>query len=419
MVTLFRACGLVVLAALLGHAADWPRWRGPANTGHVPAGEPVLAGLPAEARPLWRVSVGAGLASPVLCGGRVFHVDNVDGKETAHALDASTGRELWRTPFDDAFKDYQSAPGPRCTPTADGDRVYVQSCRGELRCLAADTGDTVWRLNYVKDFGASFFGETGPASGASRHGNTGAPLVQGDRLYVAAGGTAGASVVCLDKRSGALLWKSQSDTAGYAALQTADLAGARQLLAFTAIALVGLDADSGSLLWRVPVKTSLGRHITTPVTTADFVAVSSHEAGLIGIRVTRQGGAFTATPAWTSKPAAMNCASPVLVGDHLYGIGPSRKLECVALRTGATAWSEGRFAPVPLKRDWAAFLAMGDRILMLTDNGWLVLFAADPAAFRPLASLALCGPNWCHPAYADGRLYVRDEKELLCVPLLP
>jgi outer membrane protein assembly factor BamB len=419
MATRLGVCGLALLTGLALNAADWPRWRGPENTGHVPVGERVPEALPAAAKPLWRVPVGAGMASPVVAGGRVFHLDHVEGKETAHALDADTGRELWRAPLDDVHKDYQSEPGPRCTPTVDGDRVYVQSCRGEFRCLAADDGRTLWRLNYVKDFGALFFGETGPASGASRHGNTAAPLVDGDRIYVAVGGRDGASVVCLDKRGGTVSWRSQSDTAGYAALYADDFGGVRQVLAFTAVALIGLDAKSGDLLWRVPVKTSLGRHITTPIVAGNLVIVSTHEAGLLGIRVNRRGDTFAADTVWTSKSAAINCSSPVLVGEHLYGIGPSKRLECVDIRTGVTAWSEGGFAPEPLKRDWAAFLVLAGRILVLGDNGWLVLFEADPLAFRPVGRLALCGPNWCSPAYADGRLYLRDEKELLCVALLP
>jgi len=412
-------CGLVVLTGLAVCGADWPRWRGPANTGDVPAGERVPEALPAEATPAWRVALGPGMSSPVVCSGRLFQLDNTDGRETVHALDAATGRELWRVPFDEAHKDYQSDPGPRCTPTADGDRVYVQSCRGEFRCLAADDGRTLWRLNFVKDYGALFFGETGPASGASRHGNTAAPLVEGDRIYVAVGGTTGASVVCFDKRDGKVVWRSQDDTPGYAPLYATDLGGVHQVLAYTAVALIGLDAASGSLLWRVPVKTPLGRHITTPIVAGDRVTVSSHEAGLMGLRVSRQGDAFAAAVAWTSKPAAINCSSPVWVGSYLYGIGPSKKLECVDLRTGGVAWTERNPAPEPLRADWAAFLVMGQRVLMLADNGWLVLFEADPGAFRPVGKLKVCGPNWCHPAYADGRLYVRDDKELLCVPLVP
>jgi outer membrane protein assembly factor BamB len=419
MFTRFALIGLVLVAGLTLGAADWPRWRGPANTGHVPAGETVPETLPAEVKPLWRLPIGAGMASPVVAGRRVFFLDNTEGQETAHALEADTGQEVWRAPLDEAFRDGHSAPGPRCTPTVDGDRVYVQSCRGEFRCLAVDDGRTLWRLNFVKDFGALFFGEVGPACGASRHGNTAAPLVDGEQLYVAAGGKQGASVLCLDRRDGKVIWKSQDDTPGYAPLHAGEVAGVRQVLAFTSIALVGLGAASGKLLWRVPVETSLGRHITTPIVAGDLVVVSSHEAGLMAIRVSRQGEAFTAAPVWVSKPMAINCSSPVLVGSYLYGIGPSKRLQCVDIRTGERAWARGDFAPEPLRTDWAAFLVMGNRILMLGDTGWLVLFGADPAAFRPVGQLKVCGANWCHPAYAGGRLYLRDDQELLCLPLLP
>lgn len=142
-------------------AADWPRWRGPDGTGHVPAGVTVPKTLPGEPTVVWRAKIGDGLASPVVSGGKVFYLDHQRGKEVVHAADAASGNELWSATLDDAFKDFQSAAGPRCTPVADGDRVYVQSCRGEFQCLNVADGKPIWRANFVKDFGAVFTGEQG------------------------------------------------------------------------------------------------------------------------------------------------------------------------------------------------------------------------------------------------------------------
>src|SRR5206468_2273366 len=156
-----RAFAFLFLLAQGSLAADWPQWRGPARTGHIPESWAVPTTLPAEPKVLWRVKVGDSLASPVVADGKVFHVDNLEGKETVHALEAGTGHELWSKTLDEAFKDIQSTAGPRCTPLFDDGRLYAQSCRGELKCFGAGDGAELWRVNYVADFGASFIGEKG------------------------------------------------------------------------------------------------------------------------------------------------------------------------------------------------------------------------------------------------------------------
>ena len=115
---------LVTLCAALGlSAADWPQWRGPARTGHAAPDAKLISKLPAEPKVLWRIKAGEGLASPVVAGGKAFLFDSQDGKETVRCVNAADGKELWRTPIDDPFKDSQGQVGPRCTPTVDGDRV--------------------------------------------------------------------------------------------------------------------------------------------------------------------------------------------------------------------------------------------------------------------------------------------------------
>ena len=115
----------------------------------------------------------------------------------------------------------------------------------------------------------------------------------------------------------------------------------------------------------------------------------------------------------------MNFASPVAVGEYLYGLGPSKNLFCLEAKTGKTMWSKEGYTPTTAERGHAAFLALGKNILVLTDVGEVVLFAADPAEFKELGRAQVCGTNWCNPAYADGRLFVRDARELICVELVP
>ena len=419
MPAIFRSW--VVLCATLASvsAADWPCWRGPLGTGQTPADWAVPQTLPAEPKVVWRVAIGAGFASPIVSQGKVFHLDCLENQEVVHAVEAGTGRELWHVRLDSAFLDAQGAAGPRCNAVTDSDRIYVQSCRGELQCLTATEGTVRWHVNFVRDFGAAFIGEKGAAVGAVRHGYTGSPLVDGDRLFVTVGGTNGASVVCFDKKTGQVRWKSQNDVAGYAPPVLATLAGARQLVVFTAEAVLGLNPTNGALLWRVTVKTSFGRHVTTPVIHGDIVMVSSHQAGLIGIKVAQRETGFTAEKAWVAKDSAINFASPVLFGDYLVGPGPGKKLVCVEADTGTQTWAKDAFFTTSPGSTYAGLIGMSPNVLTLTDSGVLVLFAADGKEYREISRAQVCGKNWCNPAYADGRLYLRDARELWCVQLVP
>lgn len=421
----FRAALLAVVLSLAtsGSASDWPQFRGPLQTAHVPPSEPVPAKLPPSPKKLWSLKVGEGFSSPVVAGGKVFYSDNAALKEVLHAVDAVTGKECWHAIIDDSHKDSQGPPGPRCTPMVDGDRVYAQSCRGELQCRAVQDGKLVWRKNYPRDFGAVFTGEKGEASGASRHGNNGAPVVVGEHLIALAGGTNGASVVCLDKRNGQVIWKSQSDQSGYPPPLITNIAGQPQAVVFSCDGVIGLELDRGRLLWRFPIKTRYARHVTIPVVVGQIVMVSSHEHGIYGIRLTRKGEQWEAAEAWLNKASAINFSSPVAVGQHLYGLGPEKNLICVDVNSGKITWSQEGYFRSAAGKAHASFMLMGGNILVSTDSGELVLVAADPQVFREVSRTQVCGMTWSSPAYADGKLYVRDgvssAGSVMCFDLLP
>ncbi|MFO1499571.1 MAG: PQQ-binding-like beta-propeller repeat protein [Verrucomicrobiota bacterium] len=416
------ALGVSGLSKPLG-GEDWPQWRGAERTGHVTPGARTPAVLPTEPRLVWRLRTGEGLASPVVADGRVFYFDNQAGRETLHAIDAQDSRQLWSAPIDAVFKDEQGPPGPRCTPIVDGDRIYAQSGLGELQCLSVASGRRHWRVNYRNDFGAAFLGEDSKIPGAAEHGYTASPLIAGTRLVACVGGTNGAGVVCFDKITGQVLWKSQNDLAAYAAPIRATLGGIEQAVCFTVEGLIGLGLDDGKLLWRVPFKTSYGRHCATPVAVNDWILAGSYRAGLIGVKVSSTGEGLKADWVWTNKALAMNFSSPVAVGRHLYGLGPTKNLFCAEVETGKLAWSKEGYFTTSADVAHASFIAMGEKILVATDGGELVQFGADPSGFRELGRVQVCGLNWCNPAYAGGRLYIRDgikaTGNLFCVELMP
>jgi len=399
-------CGWISLAGLC--AADWPQWRGPDRTGHT--AEPLPATLPAEASVRWRLPVGHGYASPVVASGRVVVLDDVGGVETAHAVDAVTGRRLWATPLGESFAD-EFEPGPRCTPVVSGDRVFAQTTKGELRCLRLDDGRTVWRTNFA-DFGVVWNSERNTGLGAAnRRGNTGSPIVRGDRVLVQVGSTQGASIVAFEAATGRELWRSQNDQTTYSSPSMATLAGRPQFVAATCEGLLALSPDDGAVLWRVPFKTIANRNVLTPLLLDDTVYFASHSTGLRALRVETADGVVRPREAWLNRDLKINLSTPVAVGGHLYGLGAAKDYVCVDRSTGRVAWSQPGFGDV------ASTIASGSRLLVMTEVGEIRLLAATPERYDELGRLQVCGKTYSHPAFSDGVIYVRDPRELQAVVL--
>jgi outer membrane protein assembly factor BamB len=227
-------------------------------------------------------------------------------------------------------------------------------------------------------------------------------------------------MVAFDAATGEPAWKAGDDAASYSSPVAVEAGGAKQVVFLTGLGLVGVDPDSGKEFWRAPFKDVLQESATTPLLAGDLLIGSSVTLGSIALKVEAKDGKPGATEVWR-KPQ-LNCyfSTPVLVGkDHLYmlngklSINPSITLRCVELSTGKVVWEKGNVG-----KYHAALVRTGDgKLLMLDDGGTLALFEPDPAGYKELARSKVCGATWAHPALADGRVYLRDEKELICVPV--
>jgi len=364
---------------------------------------------------VWKIAIGPGFSSPIVANGKLIYLDDEDGQEVAHCLVADTGKELWKTSYAKAEGD-EWGRGPRSTPFVDGDRVYVQSMDGEFRCLNLAEGKKLWGFPF-QSYGIAF--STKSAEGtAARRGNNGNGIVEGDYVYVPVGAK-GASIVCFDKLKGKEIWKTGNDEAAYSSFVVAKLADTKQLVAFTAEALTGLDLKTGATLWRVSLKTGAKRHAATPVIDGDTVTVNSQTIGLLRTKISKSGNEFTASAAWTNKPLTINLATPVLVDRHLYSYGPIRTKDfvCVSAATGELKWTQSGFGIGKDQTDYASIIAVGKNLLVLTYDGQLVLMAANPEKYTELSRVQVCGKTWSYPAYADGKLYVRDGRDLQCFDL--
>jgi len=417
--TLLALIGTVLGAAIfLGSPAqaaetqanDWPGWRGRNRDGH--ASDPLPARVDSAPKPLWRKSIGHGYSGVVVSGRHLVFLDDSSGQETAHCLDAATGRELWSQPFAEQYSDEFEA-GPRCTPLIDGNRIYVQSCFGEFACLSLDDGKKQWGFHF-RDYGMFWVKDrSGGPGAANRRGNSGSAAISGDRIFIQIGSTNGASIAAFDKLQGRLLWKSQNDLTSYASLMTGTLGNRPQVIGVTCEGLLGLEAASGEALWRIPFKTGANRNVLTPVIDGDGILFASYTTGLRRVVIEADGPKVQARQSWLNPDLKINLSTPVLVGRHLYGHGPDKDFVCVDASTGAIQWRHTGF------NQYASTLASGSRLLVLNDTGEVILLEASPTRYTELGRFQACGKTFSHPAYARGILYTRDSRELVAWPLQP
>ncbi len=396
------------------HAGDWPQWRG-VNRDGVLLDEPAPAKLPAKPGTLWQMPIGKGQGGLALSKGVliVLHEVSVNGKpmETALAINAATGKTIWQTPYAPSWQ-YTNVygPGPRTAPLVDGNLLYCQSAAGVLACLSMDKGEVMWSKNYAKDFGAKWFGGNAPGSSgtaASRHGNNGQPVTDDKYIYVPAGGHNGSSLVCLDKQTGKLIWKSGSDYAAYSGLMLGELAGVKQVVYVTAANMKGYRAKDGKELWSVPVKTGAARNIVTPILHENTVTVASHTVGTFQVRISNSGDGQKAEETWRNTDVKTNITTPVLKDGFLYGLGTSRgknsEFVCLNYKTGETAWSQRGYD------DYASVIGIGDKLLVHGSRGAVTLLDANSKEYTELSRIEAASQlTWTFPVYSQGVLYVKD-----------
>lgn len=397
-------------AALLGFpilAADWPQWLGPQRNGRAGAGEAINPEKFKDPKPLWKKPIGGGFSSPLIIGERVIYLDENGSKEVAHCVNSANGEEVWKTEYAAKFGD-EWGVGPRATPFGDGQKLYVQSCDGEFRCLDFATGKSVWGFNF-ESYGVKFLGSRAREGTASRRGNNGSGVLDGDSVIVSVGARDGATLVCFDKNDGTLRWKTGNDEAAYSSPVVADIAGARQVIAFTADALLGADRITGKILWRVPLVTNAKRHAMTPIVHGNRIFVNSHTFGTLCFEIVRQGGEFQAVEKWRNNEMKINLATPVLVDGYLYSHGAGREFVCMNAANGQLAWSEPGFG-----ERISTGIAAGSTLFVLTDGGEGVFLRADPAKYKEVLRVQMAAKSWNTPALGGGKLVVRDNRELAC-----
>ena len=424
----------VVIAGTPTAADDWHQWRGVDRLG-VWHETGILERFPNEGlKVLWRVPIGSGYAGPAIADGRVFVLDwvedpqtrTLDGTERLIALDESTGDFLWTHEWRTSYRMLMqsNAIGPRATPTVDDDRVYVVGATGILVCLDVATGEPLWQTDYVTDYNTS----------VTPWGVTSAPLVHGDRVIAIVGGEPDALVVAFDKRTGNEIWRSlrvQSD-AGYGQPVIYEAGGKHQLIVWHPSALSSLDPETGDIFWEQPWDAPYGMTVATPVKSGSYLMVSQLYNGSLMMRLSSdrpaarllwQGSSRSFEPDETDGLHS-TATTPIIRGDHVYGVGSGGELRGLNARTGERLWMNTEMTAQELYT--TAFMVQHrDRFFVNNDEGDLIIARFTPDGYVEVDRTHLIDAtseagygserrvNWVHPAYANRHIVQRNDREII------
>jgi outer membrane protein assembly factor BamB len=379
----------------------WTGFRGPARDGHYRE-RPIRTEWTGPMTPLWKQPVGGGHASFAIAGGHAFTIEQRGGDEVVAAYDVATGREIWTTAWPASFSAVYGGLGPRATPAWHDGRVFALGATGELRALDASSGRTVWRTNILEDAGA----------GNAQWGMAASPLVVRDRVVVMPGGSGGQSVVAYEAATGRRAWSALDDDAGYSSPMLARIAGVDQILVFTASRLASLAPEDGRLLWAFAWKTQGDANASQPLPIGDdrvFIS-TGYGMGAVLLEVTANGERFDVREVWRTNRMKNQFTSSLHHEGFIYGLDESI-LACVDASTGELKWKGGRYGYGQV------MLADGHLIVLTEEGELALVRATPERHVELARFPVLDGSTWNHPAMGDGYLLIRNINEMAAFDL--
>ena len=378
--------GLTLSAASKHEPVDWPNLRGPDSiTGTAPAAKWLNGWNGCEQ--VWSANVGIGFSSFAISDNIAVTMGNTNNQDHVIALNAKTGKEIWNKSYPCAVTANMYEGGPNATPTIDGKVVYTFSKEGHVFCFELKTGKKVWERNIESDHGLP----------RPQWGFSSSPLVWKNFLFL----NAGSHGIALDKRNGKTAWVSGKGKAGYASVVPFENNGKPSVLVFAGEALHCVDAKTGKSQWQQAWKTSYQVNAAVPIPLGSNVFIASgynYGCGLVNAK----GQVY--------KNRNMQCQQNggVLIDGHIYGInGHNSKpgeLVCIDPKDGSKKWAQGGFGQ-------GSVLAIGTKLVVLSDRGLFALVEASPDSYQELGrQRILSGKTWTQPAVANGYLYARDAQ---------
>jgi outer membrane protein assembly factor BamB len=396
---------LALIFSGLATAKAQSQWRGPNRDG-IYSETNLLKQWPAEGpKMLWSFEdLGTGQGSVVVANEKVFVTgipDTLNSEGYLFAFDTG-GKLLWKKNYG---KDWTGIfPGARSTPTVAGDLIYVESGNGAVFCLNAETGETVWSIDFFKDLHAD----------SVQFGFSESILIDGDKLYCTPGGKEN-NMVALNRFTGEKIWTSPAfqEKATYSSPIVFSHNGQRLLVNLTSTSIIGLDANSGEMYWRVNQFQDNKIHANTPVYADGHLIVSSasrrDSSGLVSLKLSPDGK--NAEIAWRNKEFINLQSGFVLNDGHVYGSAHIQpKWFCIDAKTGQTKYIAKELGGGPVIYADGLFYCYAEK------DGEMALAEGSPEQFRIISRFKVplgTAQHWAHPVIAGGKLYIRHNNALM------
>ncbi len=384
---------------------DWPDFRGLDRLGVVSAqwGDADPDWQASAPEMIWKIPIGLGWGSVSVVDTALFTMEQRGSKEALVAYSLEDGHEIWSVSHEVRFSEQMGGDGPRTTPVYHQGIVYAFGATGWLSAHEASNGETIWSKNILKENGASNL----------MWGMSSTPVIYQDRLIAAPGGPEGEQVQAYRLEDGEVLWKSGSGNASYASPVIRNVGSKDWALVFQAEGLYALDPENGAVGWSFPWSNNPNINAAVPFVNENEVLIScGYGVGSVLFEVQARGeeAEWVTEEIWSSIRLKSKFNDFIVHDGGIYGLDEGR-ITCLDLDSGRRLWKGDNYG-------YGQMLQIEDRLLILAESGEVALVALDPEEFKEITRFqAIEGKTWNHPAVAQGKLIVRNDREMACFDL--
>lgn len=358
---------------------------------------------------LWSIDVGEGHAGAAIMAGRVYMLDyDRDNKaDVVRCLSLADGRDIWRYSYPVKVK--RNHGMSRTVPAVTKKHIVTLGPKCHVTCLDSVTGEFLWMINLVKEFGA-----TVPPWYAGQ-----CPLIDNDKVIIAPGGSS--LMIAVDCESGEIVWQSPNPKGWkmtHSSIMPTEFMGRRMYIYCASGGVVGVSADDGTILWETTDWKIRIANIPSPVVVGDGLIFLSggYNTGSMMLQLSMEQEQIVAKLLFRLAPEVFGSPqhTPVFYDGYIYGVRPDGQLTCLDL-SGRIVWtstSANKFGLGP-------YIIINNLIYVMNGSGELTLAKASPEGFVRLAEVkVLEGPDsWGPMVVAFDRLILRDLNRMICLDI--